>query len=121
MRAVVNRSLEEKRPQHEFALSALARSIDTKVEAGKRLPLPRTPFKHHFRWVQIFAPFLLVGDTVSMVTPGTPFSKSFRLQALPSPMHSCLAFLCRMSSDIGLASLGGKSNARHTVSPIKSP
>jgi hypothetical protein len=61
MRAVVNRSLEEKRPQHEFALSALARSIDTKVEAGK-LPLPRIPLKHHFRWVQIFAPFLLVGD-----------------------------------------------------------
>ena len=39
--AVVNRSLEDKRPQHKFALTALARSIDTKVEAGKRLPLPR--------------------------------------------------------------------------------
>ena len=82
--AVVNRSLEDKRPQHKFALSALARSIDTKVEAGKRPPLPRISFKHHFRLVQILAPFLLVGDTVSMVTPGTPFSKSRRLQALPS-------------------------------------
>ena len=48
--------------EHKFALTALARSIDTKVEAGKRLPLPRISFKHHFRLVQILAPFLLVGD-----------------------------------------------------------
>ena len=47
------------------------RSIDTKVEAGKRLPLPRISSKHHFRLVQILAPFLLVGETVSMVTPRT--------------------------------------------------
>jgi len=72
--AVVNRSLEDERQHDKFALTALARSIDTKVEAGKRPPLPRISFKHHFRLVQILAPFLLVGDTVSMVTPGTPFA-----------------------------------------------
>jgi hypothetical protein len=53
---------EDKRPGHKFELTARAPSIDTKVEAGKRLPLPRIPFEHHFRLVQILAPFLLVGD-----------------------------------------------------------
>ena len=49
--------------------------------------------------------FFSSATTVSMVTPGTPFSKSFRLQALPSWRHNSLAFFCRISSDIGLASL----------------
>ena len=53
---------EDNRPEHKFELTARASSIDTKVEAGKRLPLPRISFKHHFRLVQILAPFLLVGD-----------------------------------------------------------
>ena len=53
---------EYNHPEHKFELTARASSIDTKVEAGKRLPLPRIPFKHHFRLVQILAPFLLVGD-----------------------------------------------------------
>jgi hypothetical protein len=67
---------EDNRPEHKFVLTALAPSIDTKVEAGKRLLLHRTPLKHHFRLVQMLAPFLLVGETVSMVAPGTLFSKS---------------------------------------------
>ena len=40
--------------------------------------------------------------TVSMVTPGTPFSKSRRLHALPSLRHSSLAFFCRIRPDIGI-------------------
>jgi hypothetical protein len=53
---------EDNRPEHKFELTARASSIDTKVEAGKRLPLPRISFKHHFGLVQILAPFLLIGD-----------------------------------------------------------
>ena len=57
---------EDKRPGHKFELTARAPSIDTKVEAGKRLPLPRIPFEHNFRLVQILAPFLLVGGTPTL-------------------------------------------------------
>ena len=53
---------EDNRPEHKFELTARASSIDTKVETGKRRSLPRISFKHHFRLVQILAPFLLVGD-----------------------------------------------------------
>ena len=53
---------ENKRPEHRFALTALSRSIDTKVEAGKRPRSRRIPFKHHFRLGQILAPFVLVCD-----------------------------------------------------------
>ena len=44
--------------------------------------------------------------TVSIVTPGTPFSKSRRLHALPSLRHSSLAFFCTISSDIGVVYVG---------------
>jgi hypothetical protein len=58
--------------------------------------------------------FFSSATTVSMVTPDTPFSKSFRHQALPSRWHSCLAFLCIW--DIGLAYLVVESNASATRS-----
>lgn len=76
--------------------------------------------KHNLRLVQILCPFLLVGDDVSMVTPDTPFSKSSRLQALPSRQHSCLAFFSRvwdcLNPDIGLPSAGVEPNA--SAAPI---
>jgi hypothetical protein len=53
---------EDNRPEHKFELTARASSIDTKVEARNGCRLPRVSFKHHFRFVQILAPFLLVGD-----------------------------------------------------------
>ena len=54
-----------------------------------------------FAWFRYSRRFFSSATTVSMVTPGTPFSKSRRLQALPSLRHSSLAFFCRISSDIG--------------------
>ena len=64
--------------------------------------------------------FFSSATTVSMVTPGTPFSKSFRLHALPSRRHRSLANFCRISSDIGLAHLVVQ-RVRHTIYSIKSP
>ena len=43
--------------------------------------------------------------TVSMFTPGAPFSKSRRLHDLPSLRQSSLAFFSRISSNIGIVYL----------------
>ena len=58
-----------------------------------------------FAWFRYSRRFFSSATTVSMVTPGTPFSKSRRLQALPSLRHSSFAFFCRISSDIGVVYL----------------
>jgi hypothetical protein len=64
------RLLEDKLPHNNFALAVGAPSIDTKVDAASWPPSPRIPLKHHFRSMQILAPFLLVGDHRQHGHPG---------------------------------------------------
>jgi hypothetical protein len=52
---------EDNHPHNNFALAVRAPSIDTKVDAANWPPSPRIPLKHHFRSIQILAPFTLVG------------------------------------------------------------
>jgi len=57
-------------PHNNFALAVGAPSIDTKVDAANWPPSPRIPLKHHFRSIQILAPFILVGDQRQHSHPG---------------------------------------------------
>src|ERR1700728_102291 len=114
------RLLEDKRPGQKFALDVGRGQFDIKVDAANR------PRHLEFRLSITFARarysrrLFSSATTVSMVTPGTPFSKSFRLHALPSRRHRSLANFCRISSDIGLAHLVVQ-RVRHTIYSIKSP
>jgi hypothetical protein len=44
--------------------------FDIKVDAANWPPSPRIPLKHHFRSIQILAPFILVGDHRQHSHPG---------------------------------------------------
>jgi hypothetical protein len=107
-----NRCPGGQHPGQKFALVLWAHGqFNTKAEAESGPPSPRISFKHHFHSVQILASFRLVGDHRQS------FSKSFRLQALPSLRHSSFAF-CKMSSDIGLAAL--RLNRTRAPPPVQS-
>jgi hypothetical protein len=56
------RSRGDKHPRQKFALTVGRGQFDIKVDPANRPPSPRIPLEHHFRSIQILAPFILVGD-----------------------------------------------------------